>query len=109
MEEEEEMVAPQMAMPPVMRVAALSMTADLIIAFGIIFALLGIAAFVTDLFGVKGAGEFLVGLALCLIGAALLSISKRQMASMPPPRPRAVARPPPVPGMDKKDESASYR
>src|SRR4030042_776396 len=104
MEDEDEPIMPQM--PPVMRVAAMNMTADLILAFGIIFMLLGAASFVTDLLKIKGSGEILVGLALCAIAIAILRFSKKQMARMPPPAPPP---PPPVQGLDKKDESASYR
>jgi len=102
--EEEEFIAP--SMPPVMKVAALTMTGDLLLAFGIIFMLLGIASFVTDLLGIKGFGEFLVGLGLCVIAIIILAVSRRQMKKAVPPSP---PQPPPAEGMDKKDESASYR
>lgn len=104
MDDEEFMPPPRVS--PLMRVAALTMTGDLILAFGFVFMLLGIASFVTDLLGVKGAGEFLVGLALCIIAIVILAVSRKQMGKAVPPSP---PQPPTPEGMDKRDESASYR
>lgn len=104
MDDEEIVMPPQV--PPVMRITAMNMTADLILAFGIIFILLGAASFVTDLLKIKGSGEILVGLALCAIAIVIIRISRKQMAGMPPSMPPP---PPPVQDLDRKDESASYR
>lgn len=104
MEDEEMVQQPQM--PPVMKIAALNMTGDLILAFGIIFVLLGISQFLTDFLDIKGAGEALVGLAMVAIAFVILAISKKQMAKVVPPPPPSQ---PPIPEeMDKMGESA-YR
>lgn len=114
MDEEEEVVMPQMAppqmhaqqMPPFMKAAALTMTGDLILVFGLLFILLGAAAFITDFLKIRGSGEILVGLALCAIAIALLAFSSRQL-----PKIQVVARPPmpqPSAKMTKADQS-SYR
>jgi hypothetical protein len=107
--EEEAMAPPQMQarqMPPFMRAAALTMTGDLILVFGLLFILLGAAMFITDFLRIKGSGEIIVGLGLCAMAIALLAFSSRQL-----PKIQVVARPPapqPPAKMTKADQS-SYR
>jgi len=105
-EEEPMMAPPHQQMPPFMRAAALTMTGDFILVFGLIFILLGAAAFITDFLKIKGSGEILVGLALCAIAIALLLFSSKQL-----PKVQVVARPPvpQPPAKMTKVEQSSYR
>ena len=57
----------------------LSATGDFLVLIGVLFILLGASAFVTDFLDIEGAGEFLVGLFLVVIGYVLLMRSRRQM------------------------------
>ena len=112
MDDDEEMPGqPQMPIPPqqapaIMRIAALSMSGNFLLAFGFVFMLLGTAAFLTDLLRIKGSGEVLVGLALCAMAAVLLIASRGQMPKVPPhpvqPMPQGTAK------LTKPDAS-SYR
>jgi len=111
MEEDDEEVQVQMPpqaraqMPPMVRAAALMMTGEFIFIIGVLFALLGVAAFVTDFLKIKGGGEVLVGLFLCAFAFALFLISGSQM----PKRGAAPPGPPPAARKGKLDDSGSYR
>jgi len=65
--------------PPVARSFALSATADFLLFIGILFILLGAAAFVTDFLKIKGIGEVLVGVFLVIVAMVLLARSRRFM------------------------------
>ncbi|MCI0504034.1 hypothetical protein L0Y65_04950 [Candidatus Micrarchaeota archaeon] len=113
MDDEEEEVMPRMAppqmqqMPPGLRFAALAMTGEFLLIFGVLFVLLGAAGFVTDLLRIKGSGEMLVGLMLCIAAAALLRTSAKQM-----PMVRVVQGPPPTMRQHQektKADGSSYR
>lgn len=100
---DEEEMEPQQQMPPVLRVAALTMTGEFFLIMGALFVLLGIADFLTDFLKVKGSGDAVVGVFLVLASMALFALSRTQM---PKPVPR-----PPVQemGPSLKDQSGSYR
>ncbi len=87
--------------PRIMRAAALSMTGDFLLLVGLLFVLLGIAAFVTDFLRVKGSGETVVGGLMIVVAVALLMRSRAAMPRMPgapkPQRPMAM------------EKSGSYR
>jgi len=112
MDDEEEVVMPQMAppqmqqMPPGLRFAALAMTGEFLLIFGVLFVLLGAAAFVTELFHIKGSGEILVGLMLCIVAVILLRTSAKQM-----PRVQVMQGPPAMqqPRKNSKANESSYR
>jgi hypothetical protein len=115
MDEEEAMpmMGPQMQqIPQVIKFSALTMTAEFILIFGLVFILLGAGQFLTDFLKIKGAGEILVGLLLCGAAIAILILSRRQMPKAMSRPPRAPQPPPMMPQaikLGKKDESASYR
>jgi hypothetical protein len=98
-------IPPQQA-PNIMRIAALSMSGNFLLAFGMVFVLLGVAAFLTDALKIKGSGEVLVGLALCAIAALLLAASSRQMPKVPP---MAAPPGPQKPAQMTKPDASSYR
>ena len=83
MEEEEEALPPQDP-ARMMRSLALTATGEFLLFLGIVFALLGIADFITDFLGVKGVGQFLVGMALVAVAAFLLLRSKDGMPKQRP-------------------------
>ena len=68
-----------MMMPQAFGISALTVTGDVLLFIGILFALLGVSAFVTDFLKIKGSGEFLLGLFLISVAAVLLIRSKEQM------------------------------
>lgn len=78
-EEEEPAMGGAMMVPQAFGISALTVTGDLLLFIGLLFSLLGISAFVTDLLRIKGSGEFLLGLFLILVAAVLLSRSREQM------------------------------
>lgn len=63
-----------------MRSAMLAATGDFFLFLGMLFMLLGIASFVTDFLGIKGAGEFLVGVCLVLLAGFLLMRTRGRIA-----------------------------
>jgi hypothetical protein len=69
--------------PMVMRAAALSVTGDFLLLVGLLFMLLGIAAFATDFLKIRGSGEFLVGFFIILLAVMLLLQSGQLMPRMP--------------------------
>lgn len=97
-DEAEEMEAVGMQ-PMVMRAAALSVTGDFLLLVGVLFVLLGIAAFVTSFLRIEGSGEFLVGCFIIALAVILITRSGQVM-------PRAPRAPKPQPPMEK---SESYR
>jgi len=82
MMEDEEMAAQGMMMPQAIGISALTVTGDFLLFVGLLFMMLGIAAYVTNMMGIKGSGELLVGLALIVIAAVLLVRSRDQMKKM---------------------------
>jgi len=82
MMEEEEMMNQGMMMPQAIGISALTVTGDFLLFVGLLFMMLGIAAFVTNMMGIKGSGEFLVGLVLIVVAAFLLVRSRNQMKKM---------------------------
>lgn len=76
------MAGPQ-DMRPFIRSAALTVTGEFLLVVGAVFALLGISQFVTDYIGIKGVGEFLVGISLVIIAFALLWRSKSILPKIP--------------------------
>lgn len=66
-----------------MRSLALTAGGEFLLFVGIVFALLGIARFLTGLIGIEGSGDFAVGIALIIIGSFLLS---RLKVAAPPQR-----------------------
>lgn len=96
MEEDEAVVETGMSM----RTLALTATGDFFLLIGMLFIFLGVASFVTDFIGIKGAGEFLVGVVLCA-GALALLVRSRAF------RPRAG--PPQAPQPQEELKSADYR
>lgn len=62
--------------PTIIRSVAMNAAGDLLLLIGVVFVLLGIANFLTDYLKVKGAGEFLVGIALVLIAVILIMRSR---------------------------------
>ncbi|MEW6036107.1 MAG: hypothetical protein AB1529_05830 [Candidatus Micrarchaeota archaeon] len=97
MDEEEPPPAPDMR--PMMRSLALTATGDFFLMIGLLFILLGIASFVTDFLGIKGSGEFSVGVALVAGAIVLLWRSREAMPAMRPP----------LPPMRKGNTSEDYR
>jgi hypothetical protein len=87
--------------PMVMRAAALSMTGDFLLLVGVLFVLVGIAAFVTDFLKVAGSGEFLVGVLIIALAVLFLLRSGQLM-------PRAPRRPP-LQRQQPMEKSESYR
>lgn len=79
--EEEEAEGPDVR-PMVMRAAALSVTGDFLLLVGLLFVLLGIAAFATDFLKIKGSGEFLVGFFIIVLAVVLLLRSGQLMPRM---------------------------
>lgn len=96
MEEDEAAATPQ---DPgmMMRSLALTATGEFLLLLGVVFALLGISDFLTGLIGIKGAGGFLVGIALVLVAMVLLLRSRAGMA-----RPK-------LPMKRKEQRSEDYR
>jgi len=73
--------------PRMIQSIMLGATGEFFLLLGMLFVLLGIAAFVTDFLEIKGSGEFIVGL-LLVIGAAMLLMRSREQMK------RQMARPP---------------
>jgi uncharacterized membrane protein (DUF485 family) len=97
--DDEDEPPPAQDMRPMMRNLALTATGDFLLMVGMLFMLLGIANFVTDFLGIKGSGEFSVGIAL-VAGAIVLLLRSRQAIQ--------VMRPP-LPPLRKENRSEDYR
>jgi membrane protein implicated in regulation of membrane protease activity len=87
--------------PMVMRAAALSVTADFLLLVGVLFVLVGVAAFLTDFLKIAGSGEFLIGVFIIALAVLLLLRSGQLMPRMPRRAPRQQQQP--------IEKSESYR
>ena len=87
--------------PMVMRAAALSMTGDFLLLVGILFVLVGVAAFITDFLKIAGSGEFLIGVLILAVAVVLLLRSGQLMPRM--------TRKAPGPQQQPMEKSESYR
>ena len=93
---DEDDLPPEAARAPMMRSFALTATGDFMLLVGLFFLLLGIANFITDFLGIKGAGEATVGCSLIAIAIAILVRSQSAMRRMQAERP-PVPQPPDAP------------
>ncbi|MBI5223842.1 hypothetical protein HY990_05465 [Candidatus Micrarchaeota archaeon] len=114
MEESEEVVMPQMQqgprpqgfIPPALAALMYSAFGESLILLGGLFLIVGFAAFLGSIIGIKGSGEMLVGILLLLGGLTLVKTSKLVIRQIPNPQP-------PVPPVQmippKQDPPSGYR
>jgi uncharacterized integral membrane protein len=65
-----------------MRSFVLTAAGDFLLVLGVLFILLGVANFITDFLGIKGSGEVVVGLSLCIVAGVILARSSQAMRVM---------------------------
>jgi len=85
-----------------MRAMALSAVGDFMLLLGVMFVLLGVANFTTDLLRIKGSGEFGVGVLLITFALILLMRSRASIPKVAPLRPPMVKK-------GKEPKSDAYR
>ncbi|HID72600.1 TPA: hypothetical protein EYP38_01550 [Candidatus Micrarchaeota archaeon] len=99
--------------PNMLKSAAATMAADVLLLVGFVFVLLGIAKFLNDFVKIPGFGEGTVGVVLVVMGLFILFNSKmRVRIAKVPPRPQMPMQPmPPMsqPPPPKEAPSDSYR
>jgi len=107
---EEEFPGPMPPQPQTIGISLSAIAGEFLLFLGLLFIMLGAAAFLTDMLGIKGSGEVLMGLVLILGASALLFRSmkglRRVRRRMPP-----VGMAPPQPPKKKEgsENAGSYR